>query len=99
MKKVHAKSSKNRQRVTFTYFAPRAREVFVLGDFNGWDITAHPMMKDADGLWRKITYLSPGRYEYLFVEDGKWCCDPRNLDRCPNCYGSENNIIEVKRRK
>lgn len=84
-----------RRRVTFTYYAPRAKEVCLSGDFNRWGMKTHTMKKDPAGLWQKIVYLYPGRYEYLFVDDGKWCCDPRNLNRCPNCYGSANNVIEV----
>lgn len=87
-----------RRRVFFTLYAPRAKEVLLLGDFNNWDTKARPMKKDADGLWQKITYLFPGRYEYRFLVDDKWCCDPRNLKRCANCFGSENNIIEVEAR-
>jgi 1,4-alpha-glucan branching enzyme len=98
MKKQNVKSGQSRRRVTFAYYAPRAGEVFVLGDFNNWDMQAHPMRKDSDGLWKKITYLQPGRYEYLFMVDGRWCCDPRNLNRCRNCFGSENNVVDVKPR-
>lgn len=98
MVKPEAKMTGGRRRVIFTYYAPRASEVFLLGDFNRWDVKAHPMKKDPDGVWQKITYLRPGRHEYLFVVDGKWCRDPRNLNRCPNGYGSENNIIEVEQR-
>ena len=87
-----------RRRVFFTFYAPRAKEVLLLGDFNNWDTKARPMKKDADGLWQKITYLYPGRYEYRFLVDDKWCCDPRNLKRCANCFGSENNTIEVEAR-
>lgn len=99
MKKQNPASGRARRRVTFTYYAPQAEKVFVLGDFNHWNMKAHPMKKDPEGVWRKIAYLPPGRYEYLFVEDGRWRCDPRNLNRCPNCYGSENNIIDVERRR
>lgn len=98
MKGMKEKSKKSRRRVTFAYFAPRANEVFVAGSFNNWDVDSHPMQKNAEGFWQKTTYLQPGRYEYLFVEDGRWRCDPRNLDRCRNCYGSENNVIDVESR-
>jgi hypothetical protein len=53
------------------------------------------MRKDEKGIWRKTVMILPGRYEYRFWVDGEWCNDPHNHLRCPNCFGSENNIIEV----
>jgi hypothetical protein len=53
------------------------------------------MRRDVDGVWRKIVMIFPGRYEYRFWVDGEWHNDPNNLQRCPNCFGSENNVIEV----
>ena len=46
-------------------------------------------------MWRKTVMIYPGRYEYRFWVDGEWYNDPLNTLRCPNCFGSENNIIEV----
>jgi 1,4-alpha-glucan branching enzyme len=41
--------------VTGTYFAvwaPNAREVFVIGDFNGWDRSSHPLRpRGQSGIW------------------------------------------------
>jgi 1,4-alpha-glucan branching enzyme len=41
--------------VTGTYFAvwaPNAAQVFIIGDFNGWDKTAHPMRpREHSGIW------------------------------------------------
>ena len=35
----------------FRVWAPRAKAVSVVGDFNFWDIEAHPMHKITDGIW------------------------------------------------
>ena len=35
----------------FAVWAPHAREVSVVGDFNGWDGYAHPMWKRDDEIW------------------------------------------------
>jgi 1,4-alpha-glucan branching enzyme len=99
MHKTNETNKSVRRRVSFTFYAPRANEVLVLGDFNNWNAEARPMKKDANGLWQKISYLYPGRYEYRFLVDGKWYCDPRNLKRCPNCFGSENTVIEIEARR
>lgn len=36
---------------TFRVWAPNARRVSIVGDFNGWDDTASPMERDEDGFW------------------------------------------------
>ncbi len=38
--------------VRFAVFAPHARSVSVVGDFNHWDGRVHPMGASGDGLWR-----------------------------------------------
>ncbi|MDU2063980.1 MAG: 1,4-alpha-glucan branching protein GlgB [Sporomusaceae bacterium] len=37
--------------VRFTVWAPHARSVSVIGDFNGWSSLAHPLVKISDQLW------------------------------------------------
>ncbi|MFT2109972.1 1,4-alpha-glucan branching protein GlgB [Marinomonas sp. 2405UD68-3] len=36
----------------FVVYAPAARSVSVVGNFNAWDGRAHPMSSNGDGLWR-----------------------------------------------
>ncbi len=43
----HLKDSK----ATFRVWAPNAAALSVVGDFNGWDITANPMKRCASGIW------------------------------------------------
>ncbi len=45
----------------FRVWAPRARSVSVVGDFNSWDVSAHPMEKVTDGIWEKFI---PGGQTY-----------------------------------
>jgi 1,4-alpha-glucan branching enzyme len=89
------KSAPKRRRIEFSLDMPDAQQVILMGDFNRWDHKTHPMRRDVDGVWRKIVMIFPGRYEYRFWVDGEWHNDPNNLQRCPNCFGSENNVIEV----
>ena len=81
--------------VEFTVMAPEAKEVFLVGDFNGWQAEGFQMRKFKDGVCRKKVQLKPGRYEYLFIVDGDWWTDPRNGARCTNPFGMENSIIEI----
>lgn len=55
----------------FAVWAPNARGVSVIGDFNGWDATAHPLhgRQDSSGIWEGFV---PGvghgtRYKYHIV--------------------------------
>jgi len=90
-----AKTSPKKKRVTFSLSAPFAREVSLGGDFNDWNALAHPMNKDANGVWKKTMVLAPARYEYKFMVDGGWQNDPGNDQTCPNCFGTQNNVINV----
>jgi len=56
-----------RRGVAFAVWAPNARRVSVVGDFNGWDGRLHPMrMMGASGIWELfIPDAGPGiRYKY-----------------------------------
>ena len=58
----------------FLYADPTAKSVAVAGDFNHWEATSLTRM--ADGLWARNVRLTPGRYEYAFLVDGKhWVTD------------------------
>jgi 1,4-alpha-glucan branching enzyme len=62
--------------VRFAVWAPHAREVRLVGDFNGWDRATMPMTRHADsGVWeRHVPEAVPGqRYKYLIAgADGEW---------------------------
>jgi 1,4-alpha-glucan branching enzyme len=47
-----------------------AREVAVVGDFNGWR-PEHRLHQVAVGVWSVDVALRPGVYNYVFVVDGK----------------------------
>ncbi|MDP1795890.1 MAG: glycogen-binding domain-containing protein [Planctomycetaceae bacterium] len=86
----------------FECHAPAARAVFLAGTFNGWDPKATPMIKDVEGHWTVAVVLLTGRYEFKFVVDGAWCCEPgcegphHGCPKCvPNSSGTMNRLIEV----
>jgi 1,4-alpha-glucan branching enzyme len=81
--------------VLFRFRHPSASTVTVAGDFNGWDITAHPMERQGENLWALEMELPPGRHEYKFLVDGQqWWNDPE-APKVPNLWGSENSYLEV----
>jgi hypothetical protein len=81
--------------VVFTYYSPKASQVYVVADFNGWDVGKLPMVNiEGTGLWQRIVPLDKGRYEYKFYVDGQWVSDPNNPDKSVNEFG-ENSKIEI----
>lgn len=74
-----------------------AKAVTVAGDFNNWSSDATPMETDSrQGEWRMCLPLTPGRYRYRLVVDGKWITDPNNQYVEANQFGELNNIVEVE---
>jgi 1,4-alpha-glucan branching enzyme len=63
--------------VVFICQANGAQSVSIMGDFNDWDESAHPMVRQPDGAWRIEVPLNHGHHHYVFVVDGKRMLDPR----------------------
>jgi 1,4-alpha-glucan branching enzyme len=83
--------------VTFALEEREAREVFVCGNFNDWSpVSLRMLRRGGNGLWEKRLTLTPGRYEYKYVVDGKWIHDPLARRNVPNAHGSLNSIVEVR---
>jgi hypothetical protein len=72
-----------------------AREVSLVGDFNGWDEQATPMVqRSADGTWSARVPLEPGRHTYAFVVDGQqWLVDPLAPQVPDAGFGPTNAVI------
>jgi 1,4-alpha-glucan branching enzyme len=87
---------KKATRIAFTLAAPEAQSVFLVGDFNNWDETSHPLKKNSDGTWKINISLTPGRYEYRLLVDGAWQNDPKCMSFTPNPFGQENCILVVE---
>lgn len=89
--------------VHFRCVAPAAKNVFLAGTFNSWDPTATPMRPAGAVEWDVTLGLPPGRYEYKYVVDGVWSCEPgvadedyAGEDAVPNPLGTKNRVIEVE---
>ncbi len=81
--------------VTFRFsgdLVPGARQVSVVGAFNGWDSVTHRLTRTANGDWTTTIYLTPGRTVYGFWVDGSMWLDPEDDGRVPNAWGSEYSI-------
>ncbi|MEA2022021.1 MAG: zf-HC2 domain-containing protein [Candidatus Caldatribacteriota bacterium] len=71
--------------------------VAIAGDFNGWNHENNLLEdSDGDGIWTGTLKLEPGRYEYMFVLDGKeWVPDPNALRFVNDGFGNRNSILEI----
>jgi 1,4-alpha-glucan branching enzyme len=81
--------------VNFVCVAPDAKEVHVAGDFNDWDVTAHPMKRQPDGAWMAQVYLNHGHHHYRFLVDGKGVLDPRAQGVARDHLGAKASLIAV----
>ena len=83
--------------VQFVLDAPRAKRVAVVGDFNAWDGTSHPLVRDsASGVWSTVVPVTPGRHVYAFlVDDTVWTLDPRAPKTTDADYGTHQSVMMV----
>ncbi len=81
--------------VNFICIAPDAKEVYLSGDFNDWDLTSHPMKRHVDGSWHLAVSLGHGGHHYQFLVDGKRVNDPRAQGLARNEAGEKVSMLMV----
>jgi len=94
-KKINPNIGGNRRTQTFSFCAPDASSVQLVGDFTQWQGSPIKLQKGADGIWRVVVQLPPGTHHYRFIVDGEWRDDPECMLRAPNPFGSENMMRQV----
>ncbi len=52
-----------------------AKKVYLVGDFNNWNMIGTPLYKTKNG-WETKIDLPKGKYYYKFIVDGYWTNDP-----------------------
>ncbi len=83
--------------VNFKISGIEAKSIAVVGDFNGWSISANRLEDpEDDGIWTGKINLKPGRYEYmLVVDDSKWVPDPNAKIYADDGFGSRNTVLYI----
>lgn len=92
--------------VVFRFRDPVARVVQVAGSWEGnmalrgleWTSNTRVglMERGDDGTWELTLALGPGRYEYLFLVDGRfWELDPANPQRLADSEGGWVSLLVV----
>jgi 1,4-alpha-glucan branching enzyme len=94
-KKTNTKSGANGRTQTFSFRAPEAKSVQLVGDFTQWQEHPINLEKGAGGVWRTVVPLPPGTHHYRFLVDGEWRDDPECTLRAPNPFGGENMTRQV----
>ncbi len=77
------------------FFLPgykNAKKVMLSGTFNNWS-TLQNNMQQTDSGWRLCLPLTPGKYSYKYIVDGRWMTDPNNDLREDNDQGTENSVV------
>jgi len=73
----------------------------VVGDFNGWQVGAWPLVNVRAGWWHGTLHLPPGRHHYRFWVEGEnqaanaFLPDPENPARAESGYGSDHSLLIV----
>jgi len=98
------------RKVSFLLPAPEGNEVYLAGEFNGWDPQSLPMVRDEEGAWKAEMELLPGRYEFKPIMDGAWVEDTPcrvmiaapsfklilDLEKVFNPFGTHNLAFWIK---
>jgi len=79
----------------FSFLAPDAKEVHIIGDFNNWKMDEFSRLERMPhGIWEKRIALRPGDYKYKFIVDGIWRRDPAGIKASTDNYG-EIDLLSV----
>jgi len=92
----HPGPEMTRDGVSFTFYAPQAKSVAIAGSFNAWNMHKDSLSgPDQKGLWSIVIPLHEGRYEYLFVINGKdWQPDP-SVPGVDDGFGGKNSVLLI----
>jgi 1,4-alpha-glucan branching enzyme len=81
--------------IRFVYHDAAARQIAVVGDFNGWGATEIPLTANGDGVWSASVALPAGAHEYAFVVDhDQWVADPAALSSRDE-FGTPTSRVKV----
>ena len=81
--------------INFICNAPEARLVSLVGDFNHWNLAAHPMKQMPDRAWLLGLDLKHGHHRYAFLVDGVLTLDPRAQGVARNDKGERVSLVPV----
>lgn len=83
--------------IKFTLRAPGAKQVSLVGSFNGWAKSATPMKVTTGDLWSVVVPLKAGEYTFMYLVDGvQWVTPPDAEDVVTDGFGQANGVVVVR---
>ena len=83
--------------LVYREWAPCAKEVYLYGDFNNWDIEAGTMEKLKNGTFKALLEMpKDATYEFKYVVDGEFVNEPEADSQVWNDFaGAENSVLSL----
>ena len=81
--------------VEFNAKGPPGRDIYLSGNFNGWDPYMYRLAEVRPGLYSLTLRLLPGTYYYIFHVEGRKHTDPLNPNRGQDSEGYEISVFSV----
>jgi len=83
--------------VEFRFYRPDTEQLYLVGDFNGWNSRANAMTRERGGWWNCRITLPPRVYRFRYLcEDGRWFNDYASFGLEPGPFGW-NSILSVSK--
>ena len=85
----HLASNNGKSGAYFRVYAPNAKAIYVVGDFNDWDRTTHPLKRIKNSsIWECFVEKAKNlqRYKYIVVDP----FDKENVNSDPYAFYGEN---------
>ncbi len=92
---MNSMKSGSKIKQTFSFQAPDAMSVLLVGDFTQWQEKPVPLKKAKRGVWQTTVSLEPGTHHYRFMVDGEWRDDPECAVHVENPYGGRDAVRVV----
>jgi 1,4-alpha-glucan branching enzyme len=95
MNKNRYGGAKTMRALNFICNAPQAQTVSLVGDFNQWNATSHPLKRMPDHAWMITVELKHGHHRYAFLVDGVLTLDPHAQGITRNDQGERVSLVPV----
>ena len=72
-------------------------ELYLCGDFNGWQVKGIPLAMESDGTWVAKIVLDEGKsYRFRYHDNqGRWLNDNEADAYVSNDYGSDDSVLDL----
>lgn len=88
---------RSRSNVEVTFSLDHDDPVSVVGDFNGWDPHAHPLVHDGNSERVVKVVLRPGSYAFRYSADGaRFFNDPNADSYVDNGAGDTHGVLDIE---